>query len=248
MATINEFLPFADQSTANLIPYAEWVNAAKRLTGFVSGIAKSNEMNRVFAQGAQAGYAIAKFIERTLSEDVYVADGERLADQFYRAIVQMSYRATPIGCILTFPVHVEIDGYVATNNGGNLSQTTYDQLYAVYGTKFNTSSTLANQFGIPDMAHRVFEAAATLEEIGCYVAAGLPNMQGDFDGYFDFKTATGTFSTANPNDTIQALTTGVQGNHGIKFNASKVNTIFGSSDTVQPSGLYGLLLIRAYEV
>lgn len=178
MATINEFLPFADQSTANLIPYAEWVNAAKRLTGFVSGIAKSNEMNRVFAQGAQAGYAIAKFIERTLSEDVYVADGERLADQFYRAIVQMSYRATPIGCILTFPVHVEIDGYVATNNGGNLSQTTYDQLYAVYGTKFNTSSTLANQFGIPDMAHRVFEAAATLEEIGCYIAAGLPNSKG----------------------------------------------------------------------
>ena len=178
MATINEFLPFADQSTANLIPYAEWVNAAKRLTGFVSGIAKSNEMNRVFAQGAQAGYAIAKFIERTLSEDVYVSDGERLADQFYRAIVQMSYRATPIGCILTFPVHVEIDGYVATNNGGNLSQTTYDQLYAVYGTKFNTSSTLANQFGIPDMAHRVFEAAATLEEIGCYVAAGLPNSLG----------------------------------------------------------------------
>lgn len=176
MATINEFLPFADQSTANLIPYAEWVNAAKRLTGFVSGIAKSNEMNRVFAQGAQAGYAIAKFIERTLSEDVYVSDGERLADQFYRAIVQMSYRATPIGCILTFPVHVEIDGYVATNNGGNLSQTTYDQLYAVYGTKFNTSSTLANQFGIPDMAHRVFEAAATLEEIGCYIAAGLPNI------------------------------------------------------------------------
>lgn len=66
--TINEFLPFADKSNANLIPYAEWVDAAKRLTGFVSGIAKSSEMNRVFAQGAQAGYAIAKFIERTLSE------------------------------------------------------------------------------------------------------------------------------------------------------------------------------------
>lgn len=130
--TINEFLPFADQSNANLIPYAEWVSAAKRLTGFVSGIAKSNEMNRVWAQGAQAGYAIAKFIERTLNEDVYVADGERLADQFYRSIVQMSYRATPIGCVLTFPVHVEIDGYVATNNGGNLSQTTYDLLYGVY--------------------------------------------------------------------------------------------------------------------
>lgn len=255
MTTINEFLPFADQSNANLIPYAEWVSAAKRLTGFVSGIAKSNEMNRVFAQGAQAGYAIAKFIERTLSEDVYVADGERLADQFYRSIVQMSYRATPIGCILTFPVHVEIDGYVATNNGGNLSQTTYDQLYAVYGTKFNTSSTLATQFGIPDMAHRVFEAAATLEEIGCYVAAGLPNSQGKiFDLVStspDRKTSfTGSMGWSIRDDIntcgyLQYIDASSKGYQCDPFSdLSKGNSIYGSSDTVQPAGLYAQFLIR----
>ena len=251
MATINEFLPFADQSTANLIPYAEWVNAAKRLTGFVSGIAKSNEMNRVFAQGAQAGYAIAKFIERTLSEDVYVSDGERLADQFYRAIVQMSYRATPIGCILTFPVHVEIDGYVATNNGGNLSQTTYDQLYAVYGTKFNTSSTLATQFGIPDMAHRVFEAAATLEEIGCYVAAGLPNISGEWAhtwansknspilgaAYFKNPDSTGSFSVS-PNN---------PGSGQLGFDASHVSNLYQNNlNEVRVNAIFGMMLIRSY--
>ena len=251
--TINEFLPFADQSNANLIPYAEWVDAAKRLTGFVSGIAKSSEMNRVFAQGAQAGYAIAKFIERTLSEDVYVSDGERLADQFYRAIVQMSYRATPIGCILTFPVHVEIDGYVATNNGGNLSQTTYDQLYAVYGTKFNTSSTLANQFGIPDMAHRVFEAAATLEEIGCYVAAGLPNIAGklEFDrfkwDYGGYVYASGAFSLVEGNSGAYKLQfDGSQDVSGVNvvFDPSKVSNYYGASNTVQTASLRGYLLIR----
>lgn len=251
MTTINEFLPFADQSTANLIPYAEWVNAAKRLTGFVSGIAKSNEMNRVFAQGAQAGYAIAKFIERTLSEDVYVADGERLADQFYRAIVQMSYRATPIGCILTFPVHVEIDGYVATNNGGNLSQTTYDQLYAVYGTKFNTSSTLANQFGIPDMAHRVFEAAATLEEIGCYVAAGLPNNIGAISHTFatdlnSHSSGSLFYATATKNMTNSQVSE-VDFPGQISIDLSRFNSLYGASDTVQPKGLYGLFLVRAYQ-
>ena len=255
--TINEFLPFADQSTANLIPYAEWVNAAKRLTGFVSGIAKSNEINRVFAQGAQAGYAIAKFIERTLNEDVYVANGERLADQFYRAIVQMSYRATPIGCILTFPVHVEIDGYVATNNGGNLSQTTYDQLYAVYGTKFDTSSTLATQFGIPDMAHRVFEAAATLEEIGCYIAAGLPNIKGTFTTYVGDSTkgcgsireANGAFSKADPMnypvvggaDTLPSVYSRVN------LSASGSSSIFKDDiNTVNVNALFGLHLVRAY--
>lgn len=249
MATINEFLPFADQSTANLIPYAEWVNAAKRLTGFVSGIAKSNEMNRVFAQGAQAGYAIAKFIERTLSEDVYVSDGERLADQFYRAIVQMSYRATPIGCILTFPVHVEIDGYVATNNGGNLSQATYDQLYAVYGTKFNTSSTLANQFGIPDMAHRVFEAAATLEEIGCYVAAGLPNIPvgslpvisyNHKDPELPFKV----LSRYGDYVTTDQITSRYWQNTQVGFDLQASNPIYGASDTVRPDALMGYWMIR----
>ena len=251
MATINEFLPFADQSTANLIPYAEWVNAAKRLTGFVSGIAKANEMNLVFAQGAQAGYAIAKFIERTLSEDVYVSDGERLADQFYRAIVQMSYRATPIGCILTFPVHVEIDGYVATNNGGNLSQTTYDQLYAVYGTKFNTSSTLANQFGIPDMAHRVFEAAATLEEIGCYVAAGLPNIWGQVGSGFlrggpNTDYGLGAFSYISTSEAKVA-----SGDYFLAtvfdFDASRQSPLYQSGTTeVKVNGLLGLHLIKAF--
>lgn len=250
--TINEFLPFADQSTANLIPYAEWVNAAKRLTGFVSGIAKSNEMNRVFAQGAQAGYAIAKFIERTLSEDVYVADGERLADQFYRAIVQMSYRATPIGCILTFPVHVEIDGYVATNNGGNLSQTTYDQLYAVYSTKFNTSSTLANQFGIPDMAHRVFEAAATLEEIGCYVAAGLPNSTSIHNLYYyndgpEIQGGAAVMRHSNyiafdPSPTTTKASFGV-----VNFDLSRSSSLYQNGLTeVRVRSLFGLNLIRAF--
>lgn len=251
MTTINEFLPFADQSNANLIPYAEWVSAAKRLTGFVSGIAKSNEMNRVWAQGAQAGYAIAKFIERTLNEDVYVADGERLADQFYRSIVQMSYRATPIGCVLTFPVHVEIDGYVATNNGGNLSQTTYDQLYAVYGTKFNTSSTLATQFGIPDMAHRVFEAAATLEEIGCYVAAGLPNIPSsiNFNRFLkgDMNSNIGAFSFKNLSlDYFGWLNAGPdKGGVTLSFDASRVSSLYQNGLTeIRVNALCGYMLIR----
>lgn len=249
MTTINEFLPFADQSNANLIPYAEWVSAAKRLTGFVSGIAKSNEMNRVWAQGAQAGYAIAKFIERTLNEDVYVADGERLADQFYRSIVQMSYRATPIGCVLTFPVHVEIDGYVATNNGGNLSQTTYDQLYAVYGTKFNTSSTLATQFGIPDMAHRVFEAAATLEEIGCYVAAGLPNIPSSLGGIMNGVSGanTGALTIQRVNSMQISAGAGGFGSGTMVLNPSLVSSIYQDGlAEVRVNALFGLNLIRAF--
>ena len=69
-------------------------------------------------------------------------------------------------------------------------------------------------------------------------------MLGNFDGYFGFKTATGVFATSNPNDTIQALTADIRGNHGIEFNASKIDAIFGASSTVQPAGLYVQCLIR----
>ena len=34
---------------------------------------------------------------------------------------------------------------------------------------------------------------------------------------------------------------------GLGFNASRSNPIYGASETVQPSGLYGLCLIRAYQ-
>ena len=90
---MNEFLPFAEAENANLIPFSEWQNAAARLSGFSSGIARSNQINRAIAQGANISYAIAKFIERTLKEDVYVSQPDLLVDQFYRAMLEMSYRA-----------------------------------------------------------------------------------------------------------------------------------------------------------
>ncbi|WP_282197457.1 tail fiber protein [Turicimonas muris] len=172
MTTINDFLPFAEN--ADLVPFSEWQQAASRLSGFV-GLAAPGELNRAIAQGANAGYAIAKFIERTLKEDVYVSNPDRLVDQLYRAMLEMSYRATPIGCILTFPVQVEIEGFVVSNFGGDLSRIDYDKLFAVYGTKFNVSSTPETKFGIPNLAYNFLEAAGQLAEIGCFVKAGLPN-------------------------------------------------------------------------
>ena len=71
-------------------------------------------------------------------------------------------------------------------------------------------------------------------------------MIGNFDGYLDFKTADGAFSTANYSNTIPVLDRGIQGNHGIEISAAKSNAVFGSSDTVQPNSLRALVLVRAY--
>lgn len=34
----------------------------------------------------------------------------------------------------------------------------------------------------------------------------------------------------------------------LNFNATQCSSLYGGSSTVQPAGLYGLLLIRAYEI
>ena len=253
MSIMNEFLPFAEAENANLIPFSEWQNAAARLSGFSSGIARSNQINRAIAQGANISYAIAKFIERTLKEDVYVSQPDLLVDQFYRALLEMSYRTTPIGCILTFPVQVEIEGFVVSNFGGDLSRIDYDKLFAVYGTKFNVSSTPANKFGIPNLAYNFIEAAGQLAEIGCFVKAGLPNIPGSFKYIYSYGDDwSGAFRNKTgglPVCSCSAPSTGELNLYELKMelDASLVSAVYSNSTTTnQPSSLRSLVLIRAY--
>ena len=242
MTTINDFLPFAEN--ADLVPFSEWQQAASRLSGFV-GLAAPGELNRAIAQGANAGYAIAKFIERTLKEDVYVSNPDRLVDQLYRAMLEMSYRATPIGCI-----QVEIEGFVVSNFGGDLSRIDYDKLFAVYGTKFNVSSTPETKFGIPNLAYNFLEAAGQLAEIGCFVKAGLPNIYGAVNAlHAPFYAAVGAMSLGG-NVTGHApsgVSSGGTGSENVVISGAKSSSIYkGEFNTVQPPALRSLALIRAY--
>lgn len=62
MAT-NNLLPFATASDANLTPESEWQSEtlkSVREKGFQSGIAKSAQINRVMAQGANAGNVLGE--------------------------------------------------------------------------------------------------------------------------------------------------------------------------------------------
>lgn len=256
MSIMNEFLPFAEAENANLIPFSEWQNAAARLSGFSSGIARSNQINRAIAQGANISYAIAKFIERTLKEDVYVSQPDLLVDQFYRAMLEMSYRATPIGCILTFPVQVEIEGFVVSNFGGDLSRIDYDKLFAVYGTKFNVSSTPENKFGIPNLAYNFLEVAGQLAEIGCFVKASLPNIPGSLEvwtgvsGYFSVSSG-GAFYSRNNGVSPIVLNSGItyedKTTNCVDFSPDVYSSIYKVGvNTVQPPALRSLALIRSY--
>lgn len=80
MANVNELIKFAAEQNSNVIPFKEWTEASTKKTGFVSGIAKSAEINRVLAQGALAGYCMGQMIVDILNKDAKIESGTFFED------------------------------------------------------------------------------------------------------------------------------------------------------------------------
>ena len=121
--------------------------------------------------------------------------------------------------------------YLLLCDGSTISEENYPELVAVLGGT-----------QLPNLIDRVVQGAATA---GTYKAAGLPNITGNIAvGTADGQAATfgyggalanagnypELFSLQNcPVNSGNTLWTG-----GIYLNASKSNTIYGNSNTVQP--------------
>lgn len=66
----NELLPFANGEDANVLPTQQWEALTDILeNGFQSGVARSEQVNRVLAQGAVASYVLGQLIVDQLNKD-----------------------------------------------------------------------------------------------------------------------------------------------------------------------------------
>lgn len=70
----NDFLPFAAASGANVLDQADYAAASATATGFVSGVASSQAVNKTLRQTSIIAAAIAKFIVNEIDADV-IDDG-----------------------------------------------------------------------------------------------------------------------------------------------------------------------------
>ena len=84
MAT-NQLLPFASGESPNVLPFDDWNSLPARLTGFQSGIASSQQFNRILAQGGTAGYVLGQFVVDYMSQDATI-DAEDLYSKFKIAL------------------------------------------------------------------------------------------------------------------------------------------------------------------
>lgn len=160
-------------------------------------------------------------------------------DQLLKALKVFSKKTVPIGVVVHYMGDTIPEGYLLCN-GASLSRTEYPELFAVLGTKCGAADTA--HFNIPDTHHRFLEGTTVLSEIGKYIAEGLPNIEGAFlaflktSGIFTMQ-GTNAYATINTNGHRMA---------DIFFNARKASSVYGGSNTVQPSSMRALSLIRAF--
>ncbi|PHM39254.1 putative protein StfE [Xenorhabdus mauleonii] len=76
----NEYLPFGLADGANVLSNAEYGKLAARTNGFSSGVAKSQELNKVWRQASVIASVVAQFIAETTGKDV-LDDGNLTALQ-----------------------------------------------------------------------------------------------------------------------------------------------------------------------
>lgn len=161
-------------------------------------------------------------------------------------IVAAALAAVPIGSVFHYMGTTVPEGFLLCN-GASLTKEEYPELFEVIGTKCGSADSA--HFNIPDTHHRFLEGTTVLEEVGKYVAAGLPNSSGVISNLAvttDGATATGAFSVNNDITRVVYGGTGFGGLTSVAFSLSAGNVLFGASDTNQPSSLRSFVLIRAY--
>ena len=140
-----------------------------------------------------------------------------------------------IGFIFTAPIKIVPDDCLACD-GYVLKKVDFEKLYLVIGTNFNTGDEAEDEFRIPDynVSNRFLQPS---QDVGIKIAAGLPNITGGIhfsgiDGWAGSETAF-----------YHSLASGAGRSHNsgsgscdvwFRFAASRSNSIYGSSTTVQP--------------
>lgn len=119
-------------------------------------------------------------------------------------------------------------------DGSLVSRTTYAALFAVIGTTYGEGDG-ATTFNLPDMRGRVAQGTPADGTTGTMVEAGLPEIEGSMQSLallgasIDTGALAKVYTTSyNAFGSLQQTVTS-----GINFAASRSNSIYGNSTTVQ---------------
>ena len=181
MAT-NELLPFANGGGANVIDFSSWNALSQRQSGFVSGVASSQQFNRILAQGGAAGYVVGQMVADLANQNATI-DATALYTNFKLALQtfikkEVGESLLPTGSVI-FVHATDVPQGLLLCNGAAVSRTKYAKLFSVIGTKYGSGDG-SSTFNLPNLNGRVLQATSNIGDVGKFLEAQLPNITGDF--------------------------------------------------------------------
>ena len=149
----------------------------------------------------------------------------------------------PVGIVQAFAGSTIPTGWLLCD-GSAVSRTTYASLYACIGTTYGTGNG-STTFNLPNLTDKFVEGSATA---GTVKSAGLPNIEGYVEKMLSNTQSNGSASGAFTKTRTYYGTnyggTGGGSENTLDFNASRSNSIYGNSNTVQPPALTMRYIIK----
>ena len=151
------------------------------------------------------------------------------------------FSTAPIGTVLSFAGQTAPHGYLLCN-GASYKVADYPDLYAVIG---NTYGGDTENFNVPNLVDKFIQGSTTSGE---EKDAGLPNITGTFyhDTNADSSLSGAFFSYTRGSSQNLKNDTANKSSGYVSFDASKSNSIYGKSTTVQPPALTMVYIIKAF--
>lgn len=117
--------------------------------------------------------------------------------------------------------------------GATVSRTTYSKLFAIYGTTYGAGDG-STTFVLPDFRNRAIWGSNGFG----YLSAGLPNITATMTEDISQASASGAIAiTSAYNGAMWSGATNVNRMRNWSFDASRSNSIYGKSSTVQPPAI-----------
>ncbi len=151
----------------------------------------------------------------------------------------------PVGSVDYFAMETPPVSYLKAD-GSAVGRETYPDLFAAIGTTFGEGDG-ETTFNLPDLIGRFAEGSAMP---GVVKEAGLPDIEGNIARTAQdyLRQTNGTFvQTDTSSNVLNAATNGSILSFVTNFKASRSNSIYGASDTVQPPALTLLPCIKAFD-
>lgn len=148
----------------------------------------------------------------------------------------------PPGTIIHYAGRTVPSGWLICN-GANVSRTDYAALFAAIGTIYGAGNG-STTFGLPNLNGRFLEGTTSTSEVGTYKSAGLPNITGSFNPatWNEWPNCRGAFYQTEK--TESCFDGSLIGGCRIVFDASGSDSLYGASNSVQPSAMASLILIK----